>query len=137
MLTYDAAQNIIGKAIESGAEQSVMVAAVVVDLSGRVIATGRSPKSGFINIEIAERKAMASANFGAPTMTVLAMVKDDPILLASVLNEKTLSLLPGGMPILIDGKPAGSLGIAGGHYTQDHAIGEAVLSELQEGNSKG
>ncbi|MBP7337925.1 heme-binding protein [Niveispirillum sp.] len=131
-LTFDIAQTIVSNAVKAGAGQGVNVAVVVVDRAGRVVASGRSEAAGFINLAVAERKAVASASFGAPTLAVLEMVKGDQVLLSSVMGETSLSILPGGMPITLDGQPVGAVGIAGAHYSQDHAIAETVVGRLSQ-----
>ena len=86
------------------------------------------PDVGFVHLEIAEKKAIASVNFGAPTHAVLGMVKGDELLMQSVNAHGSLVLLPGGFDIRADGELVGAIGIAGGHYSQDQAIGETALS---------
>lgn len=130
LLTFDLAQNIVTSAVTAGAEENVLVAVTVVDRAGRVVASGRNAGAGYINLDIAQQKATAAANFGAPTLSVLEMIKGDAVLLASVINQPSLSILPGGAPIVIDGQVAGGVGIAGGHYSQDHAIAETVLGRV-------
>jgi uncharacterized protein GlcG (DUF336 family) len=129
-LSFAIAQKIVTDAVETGGSQGVGVAVVVVDRGGRVVASARADGVGYINLDVAERKAVASANFGAPTLGVLEMVKGDAALYASVIGDASLSILPGGMPIMIEGQPAGAVGLAGGHYSQDHAIAETVVGRL-------
>ncbi|ABQ70673.1 protein of unknown function DUF336 [Rhizorhabdus wittichii RW1] len=129
-LSFATAQKIVTDAVETAGSQGVGVAVVVVDRGGRVVASARADGVGYINLDIAERKAVASANFGAPTLGVLEMAKGDAALYASVIGDASLSILPGGMPIMIEGQPAGAVGIAGGHYSQDHAIAETVVGRL-------
>ncbi len=104
------------------------VAVAMVDGGGRLLAAARSEQAGFIHLQVAERKAVTAVNFKMPTHALLEMLKGDPVALTAVMNEPTLCLLPGGFPVPVDGTPVAGLGIAGGHYTQDQAIGEAVLA---------
>jgi glc operon protein GlcG len=131
-LTYETAQKIVTDAVKTGGGQGVGVAVVVVDRGGRVVASARADGVGYLNMGVAERKAVASANFGAPTLGVLEMVKGDQTLYSAVIGDATLSILPGGMPIVVDGQPVGAVGIAGGHYSQDHAIAETVVGRLSQ-----
>jgi glc operon protein GlcG len=129
-LTLDGALSVIHAAIQAGREQGVPVAAVVVDTGGRLVAAARGDLAGYISLEVAQRKATAAVTFRAPTHDLLEMVKGDAILLASLMKEPELSLLPGGLPIMVDGALLGGLGIAGGHYSQDQAIGQQALAAL-------
>jgi glc operon protein GlcG len=128
-LKVDSALAMLQAALRLGVERKMAVAVVVVDSGGRTLASARSEEAGFINLAMAERKALASVNFKAPTHAVLDMIKADPLLLNVVGSEATINILPGGFPIALDGKVIGALGIAGGHYSQDQALGEEVLAK--------
>jgi uncharacterized protein GlcG (DUF336 family) len=125
--TVNSALDLVQSAIRVGGERGIPVAAAVVDAGGRLLASARSENAGFINLTIAERKAVAAINFKAPTHGVLDMIKADPILLSAVTTEPSLCVLPGGFPIVASGVVVGALGLAGGHYMQDQAVGEEVL----------
>lgn len=129
-LTLDAALALVRTALSSRNPANAAVAIAVVDRAGRTLACARSEECGHINLEVAHRKAAAAANFGAPTHGVLEMLRPDPVALAAVMNEPSLCILPGGFPIVIDGKLAGGLGVAGAHYTEDQAIGERALTAV-------
>lgn len=129
-LTLDVALDLINAAIQAGRERGIPLAAAVLDIGGHVVASARSEQSGFINLEAAQRKATTSVSFRAPTHALLQMIKDDAVLLQSVIADSRLSVLPGGVPIMVDGALVGALGVAGGHYQQDQAAAEAALGAL-------
>jgi glc operon protein GlcG len=128
-LKADAAVALVQTALRLGAERKMPVAVVVLDAGGRTLAAARSEQAGFINLAVAERKALASVNFKAPTHAVLDMIKSDQLLLNVVGSDAAISILPGGFPIAAGGTVVGALGIAGGHYSQDQALGEEVLTQ--------
>jgi glc operon protein GlcG len=118
------AQDLIEKVLEVAAAQRVRVAVAVVDAAGNVVANARMDNVGYINLEVATRKARASANFAAPTHAVLEMVSQDATLVSAFrATSDEMIVLPGGFPLA----GGGAFGIAGGHYKQDRAIGEQVL----------
>lgn len=127
-LTLGKALELINAAVRTGGDEGVPVAVAVVDRGGRVVAAARDERSGFINLDVARRKAVASVNFGAPTGAVLDMIKTDALLFSAVTAESELSVLPGGVPIVVDGALIGALGVAGGHYSQDQAIAEKAIA---------
>ncbi|MDE2133824.1 MAG: heme-binding protein [Alphaproteobacteria bacterium] len=129
-LTLDVALALINAAVKAGREQGVPIAVAIVDTGGRIVAAARSEQTGYINLDIAQRKATTSVNFKTSTQAVLEMIKSDSFLLNAVMKEPEITLIPGGLPIVIDGALVGALGIAGGRYSQDHAIGEQVLKSL-------
>src|SRR5258708_1042067 len=67
--------------------------------------------------------------FKAPTHAVHDMIKSGSLLVNVVGSEATINILPGGFPIALGGVVVGALGIAGGHYSQDQALGEEVLAK--------
>jgi uncharacterized protein GlcG (DUF336 family) len=132
-LSLETALSLVKSAIDVGGQKNAPIAVAVVDAGGRVLASARSEQVGFLNLQVAERKASAALNFKAPTHAVLEMHKDDEIALTAVMNETSLCILPGGFPVVIGGATVGAMGIAGGHYSQDQAIGEASLASSLQG----
>jgi glc operon protein GlcG len=132
-LTADFAVEILRAALRVGLAHKLPIAVVVTDLGGRILVAGRSEDCGFLNLTAAERKAVTSANFKAPTHAVLDMVKSDPVLMGAVSAESSINVLPGGFPIVQGGAVAGAFGIAGGHYSQDQTMGEEILKAVSKG----
>lgn len=133
-LPLHAAQAALARTLDAAREEGLAVAAVVTDLGGRVVAAARMDGAGFVHVEVAQRKATAAATFGAPTHVVAEMTAD-PLLAGALTAVRDVLVLPGGFPLTADGALAadgapcvGGLGIAGGHYTQDRAVGEAALA---------
>lgn len=129
-ITLKTSRDLVNAAIQAGLEKGVHVAAVVVDPGGHIVAAARSEKIGFINLDVAQRKATASITFMAPTHGVLDMIKADSFLVDAVMQEPRVSIIPGGFPVMIGGVLVGALGVAGGHYSQDQAIGEEAMKAL-------
>jgi glc operon protein GlcG len=128
-LKVDSALALVQAAVRLGVERKMPVAVAVLDVGGRTLASARSEEAGFLNLVMAERKAVASVTFKVPTHAVLDMIKADPLLLTVVGSEATINILPGGFPITQGGAVVGAIGIAGGHYSQDQALGEEVLAK--------
>ena len=124
----DQAQRIVQRALEAAAAQSVRIAAVVLDTGGHVVAAARMDGVGFLNLDVARRKANAVVNLGVSTAEMLQMVSRDPLITTVLHSEPSIVMLPGGLPIRNGEALIGALGIAGGFYPQDQAIGEYALS---------
>ncbi len=129
-LTLEIALKLVQACAAAAAKMSLPVAAAVVDRGGHVIASGRTDSTGFISLDVAQRKAVTSANFGAPTQALMEMLQADAFQMNSVMSIPGLSLLPGGMPIVMDGQVVGALGVAGAHYSQDHSIAEEAMKAI-------
>lgn len=121
------ALRLVQQVLTAAAEQPVAV--VVVDTAGQVVASARAAGLNAVATGFAQRKALASVTFGAPTQALNEGFSQDPLLAAAFTGSSELSLLPGGFPLHADGVCIGGLGVSGGHYSQDHAIGEKALAQ--------
>ncbi len=117
----------ITRVLDTAGEQPVAV--VVVDSAGQTVASACSEGLNFVALDFARRKAIASATFGAPTQALSDNFAQDPLLPAAFTGSPDVCLLPGGFPLLIDGACVGGIGISGGHWSQDHAIGEKATAQ--------
>jgi uncharacterized protein GlcG (DUF336 family) len=45
-----------------------------------------------------------------------------------IAGDAELLVVGGGLPIVVDGALAGSIGVSGGHYSEDIEIAEAALA---------
>jgi len=59
---------------------------------------------------------------------MLQMVSRDPLITTVLHSEPSIVMLPGGLPIREGETLVGAIGIAGGFYPQDQAIGEYAVS---------
>ncbi|MFC5994484.1 heme-binding protein [Pseudonocardia hispaniensis] len=129
-LPVDLAMQLVRSTLENAAAESVGVAVVVVDTGGRVVSGARADGVGWVNWEVAIRKAVAAATLGAPTHAVRAMADEDPVLAAAIDGVEQVLVVPGGFPVRAGDSTVGGIGIAGGHYTQDQQIGEKALAAV-------
>jgi glc operon protein GlcG len=122
------AQKIVQRALEAAAAQSLRIAAVVLDTGGHIVAAARMDGVGPLNLDVARRKANAVVNLGVSTAEMLQMISRDPLITTVLHSEPSIVMLPGGLPIRSGDALIGALGIAGGFYPQDQAIGEYAVS---------
>ncbi len=128
-LTLARANQLVAKAMEAATTHEVTVVVVVTDLGGHAVSLQRMEAASYINAETAQRKAIMASAFATPTHQVQTMIGKDPIAGPIIAADQRVSLLPGGVPILVDGRCVGGLGVAGGHYLQDQAIAEDAVSQ--------
>jgi uncharacterized protein GlcG (DUF336 family) len=122
------AQKILQRALEAAGAQSLRIAAVVLDTGGHIVAAARMDGVGPLNLDVARRKANAVVNLGVSTAEMLQMVSRDPLITTVLHSEPSIVMLPGGLPIRDGEALIGALGVAGGFYPQDQAIGEYAVS---------
>ncbi len=133
-ITLERAQSALNSALEAAKSQNVPVAAVVVDAAGRMVAAARMDGVGFMNISVAFRKAGTSANFGYPTQAMADMASKEPLIMAAFTGDAEVMALAGGIPIKDGDQTIGAIGVAGGHYAQDHAIAAFAVGKEEKGS---
>lgn len=132
---YDlAACKRLAAAAEAEAERiGVPIVFAAVDAGGNLILLHRMADSLLGSIDIAVNKAFTSAAFKLPTSAL-----KDPSTPSGDLhgiqnsNAGRVVVFGGGLPIFLDGRIAGGIGVSGGTVEQDVQIVTQALSTLQE-----
>jgi glc operon protein GlcG len=106
------------------------VSVVAVDLGGHPIVTFRGDRTAFASLEAARRKGVAAAGLQMSTAALAEMFAQDPLVQAAVHASGDMLVVPGGFPIIFGPGVIGGLGIAGGHYREDHMLGEKALAAI-------
>ena len=122
------ARRYVERAMQPAADHQAVIAVVVVDRAGTIIASARTDAVAPIMVELAQRKAALAAAIFTATLVDTPMAAADPVLQAGLASVREHLLLPGGMPVIGPlGVPEGGVGIAGGHYELDQQIVEATV----------
>lgn len=125
-ITADAARGAVAAAVAEAQRSGVAASVAVCDESGHMKAFERMDGASFAAGKIAEDKAYTASAFGVPTVQWFSILEGDKPLRDGMLSSiERLSTLGGGVPITIDGKIAGAIGVSGGTYDQDHAAAQA------------
>ena len=101
----------------------------IVDPGGYLVYLEKMDQTQVGSIAIAESKARSAAIFKRPTQTFqerLASGGDGPL----VLRLKDAIPVEGGLPIIVDGKLIGALGISGGSSAEDEVCADAGAAAL-------
>ena len=106
------------------------VSIVATDLGGHPIVTLRGDRTSFASFEAARRKAVAASGMLLSTKSLAEMFAHDPLVQLAVHASGQMLVVPGGFPILFGQGCVGGLGIAGGHYSEDHIIGEKAFATI-------
>ena len=117
-------------AIEKARELKIDVCVAVYDSSSQLKAFVRMDRAPVLAAQIAEDKAHTSASFRCPTHTLFDWISKDPPLLHGITQYPRFIVFGGGYPITEDGELIGSIGISGGHYSQDMECAKAGLSAI-------
>jgi glc operon protein GlcG len=120
-----AAERAVRAAVERATELGVAVVVAVADAAGELKAYARMDGAPLLSVRIAQDKAWTAAAFGLPTDAWWNLVKDEPPLLHGIVKTDRLIIFGGGLPLVVEGRVVGGIGVSGGSAEQDRAIAAA------------
>lgn len=123
----DAKRVLAAAEAEALANQWAMVIAVL-DSTGHLVALHRMDHAQYASIEVAQAKAQTALNFKRPTK-----IFEDGLAGGAVrwLGMPDMCPLEGGIPVTVNGKIAGAIGISGGTAAQDSQVAAAGAKALE------
>ncbi len=121
---------LIQAALLAATAQRVPVTVAIVDAGGHLRALHRQQECSFFALEASRKKAVTASQLKIPSKIVGELSQKFPALQASFAANPEVLGLPGGLPIQLDGRVVGGLGIAGGNFEQDQLIAEAALAVI-------
>jgi uncharacterized protein GlcG (DUF336 family) len=129
-ITLEQAKKVMVGAEAEAKKNSWNVVMVVLDSGGNLVMLQRMDGAQFGSIEVAKDKAYSAVAFRRPTKAF-----DDALAQGGV-NLRILKLsgatpLEGGIPIVVDGKLIGAVGVSGVTSAQDAQIGRAGIDNLK------
>ena len=99
---------------------------VIVDTSGEVKAEIRMDGAKFLSRKSALVKALTAASIRSPSTNIPEHVRTN----IGLATEGTVTGLPGGLPIFIDGEIIGAIGVGSGSGEQDIEVATAALNAI-------
>jgi glc operon protein GlcG len=111
------------------AKNSWAMAIAVVDTHGFLVAFEKMDNTHIASVQVAVDKAVSAATFRRPTKAFQDGIAGGGAGLR-LLNLRGASLLDGGLPIVVDGKVVGGIGVSGATGEQDAQVAKAALSAL-------
>jgi glc operon protein GlcG len=129
--TLAAAQRAVAAAVEEAERLAVDVCIAASDSAGHLLAFARMDRAPLLCIQIAQDKAYSVASFGGlPTGEWWRLLESEPALLHGIVKTDRLVVFGGGVPLVIDGRTIGGIGVSGGSSEQDTLIADAGASAL-------
>jgi glc operon protein GlcG len=128
-----AAERAVRAAVERATELGVAVVVAVADAAGELKAYARMDGAPLLSVRIAQDKAWTAAAFGLPTDAWWNLVKDEPPLLHGIVKTDRLIIFGGGLPLVVEGRVVGGIGVSGGSAEQDRAIAAAGAAVVGAG----
>lgn len=128
-LTLELAKKVGAAAEIEAARNKWAMAIAVVDEGGHLIYLTRMDEAPFGTIEVATQKAYTAAAWKQPTKAFEDAVNGGR---TSFLKAPGLLPIEGGVPIMIDGKVIGAIGVSGGAGPQDAGVALAGVEALRK-----
>jgi uncharacterized protein GlcG (DUF336 family) len=128
-LTLELARRCIDAATEEASRRGLSLTFAVVDAAGHLVALDRMDGAPWITPDVALGKAWTAAAYGAPSAAQGEKMRDLPVFSTAVTVATGGRFTPqiGGLPIVIDGAPAGAMGASGASGQEDEAVVRAGL----------
>ena len=128
-VNLEQAKKIVAGAAADARKQNLPMAIAVVDNAGQLVAFERMDNTQTGSIAVSQDKAVSSAMFRRPTKAFQDAVAGGGAGLR-VFTLRNANAVEGGLPIIVDGKVMGAVGVSGGSAEQDGVVAKAGLDAL-------
>lgn len=124
-LTLEDADLIAEGCIAFARQDGKTICVAVTDDAGVTLALRRMDGARTFSVDLATRKARASALVGAPTSVIEAMQRERP-------GSPEMTVGQGGLPVVHNGQCAGAVGVSGAKPDEDERIAKAGIDRLRQ-----
>jgi uncharacterized protein GlcG (DUF336 family) len=128
VMTADAVKAVLAAAEAKAKAGKWNMSIAIVDAGGELLGFLRLDNASAGTAQIALGKARTSARFGRPTKVYADRVLTDTLTFLSV---DGLVSLQGGLPIVINGRVIGAIGVSGGTSQQDEDVAGAAIAIIK------
>jgi uncharacterized protein GlcG (DUF336 family) len=125
-VNLEQARKLVAAALADARKQNLPMAVAIVDTAGQLVAFERMDNTQTGSIAVAQDKAVSAAMFRRPTKAFQDVVAAGGAGLR-ILTLRGASAVEGGLPIVVDGKIIGGIGVSGGSAEQDGSVAKAGL----------
>ena len=130
LISLAEARAIIQAAEDFARGRNACMAVVIVDQSANVVSSDRMDACSPSNVHLAEGKAFASVMFRQTTEVLGELAKSRPDRYFGIMNmyPGRVYLVGGGVPLVVDGRVVGAVGVAGLPQGVDELAGRAGIA---------
>lgn len=126
-LTLAAAEKMMAAAKAEAAKNNWKMVIVIVDEGGHLVHLSRIDDTQYGSIDVAIGKAQTSASFKRPSKALEDAVSGGR---TALLGIRGMTPLQGGLPVVVDGRVIGAVGVSGGTSQQDEQVAKAGVDAL-------
>ncbi|MES2862391.1 MAG: heme-binding protein [Pseudomonadota bacterium] len=124
-ITLDAAQALLDHAVAAARAGNFRMAIAIVEPNGELVAFARMDDVQYGSILVSQKKARTAARYRIPTSVMEERTLAGRIV--TLANDDSLPIA-GGIPIIVDGRIVGAIGVSGASAAEDAAIATAALA---------
>jgi len=129
-ITLDQAKKVMAAAEAKAKQNKWSVAVSIVDSGGHAVMLHRLDGTQLASIRIAEGKARTAVEFRRPTKALEDVIAAGGAGLR-YFTVPDVNLMEGGVPIVVDGKVVGGIGVSGVHSKDDAKIAQAGADAIK------
>ena len=123
-VNHEQARKAIAAAIAEARKLNLPMAVAVVDNAGMLVAFERMDNTQTGSVAVSQDKAVSAAQYRRPTKVFQDVLAAGGVGLR-VLTLRGANAVEGGLPLMLDGKIIGGLGVSGGTSDQDGVVAKA------------
>ena len=124
-VTLERAKRLVAAAEAEARRHDFLMAFAIVEPSGALVAFERMDGVQYGSLEVAQAKARSAALFRRPSKAFADTVSQGKV---GVMTLPGAVAVEGGIPIVVDGRIVGAIGVSGGTSEQDGAVAMAALA---------
>lgn len=128
VVSLEAAERMMHAAKDEARKNGWKLSIAIVDAAGELIAFERMDDASPSSVAISQAKARTSARFRRPTKALEDAVAGGR---AALLSFDGMTMVEGGVPIVVDGRVIGAIGVSGASSAQDAQVAQAGVAALQ------
>ena len=127
VITLEAARKMMAAAEAEAQKNKWNVAIAIVDAGANLLLFQRLDGTQNGSVDIAIGKARTAVNFKRPTKAMEEMIAGGRTAFVTV---QDFTPLQGGLPIVVDGRVVGGVGVSGVLSSQDEQVAQAAVSSV-------
>jgi glc operon protein GlcG len=126
-LTLEVAKQMASAAEAEAAKNQWTMVTAIVDDGGNLIYLQRMDETQIGSVEVATKKAQTAIKFKRPTKVLEDAVAGGRAVIMTLTGALPIE---GGLPITVDGRIIGAIGLSGGTSAQDGQVAKAAVDAL-------
>ncbi len=128
-INHETARKVLAGAVAEARKQNLPMAIAVVDNAGQLVAFERMDNTQTASTAIAQDKGVSAAMYRRPTKAFQDVLAAGGVGLR-VLTLRGAVAVEGGVPLVVDGKIIGAIGVSGGSSEQDGVVAKGGTDAL-------